>query len=52
MILIQTEKKMNMRNRNERDAERRNYIKARTLENIELVKNDPQSLYVKYGKDT
>ena len=41
-----------MRNRNERDAERRNYIKAKTFENIELVKNDPQSLYAKYTKDT
>jgi len=31
-------------NRNERDTQRRNYIKAKTLENLKLVQDDPQSL--------
>lgn len=34
-----------MRNRNVRDAERRNYIKEKIIENLECVKNDPQSLF-------
>lgn len=33
-----------MTNRNKRDAERRQYIKQKTLSNIESVKNDPESL--------
>lgn len=36
-----------MKNRNERDAERRNYIRERTKENLDIVVNDPQSLFAK-----
>jgi len=39
-----------MTNRNERDTARRNYIKQRTLENLKLVKNDPQSLFAEPNK--
>ena len=35
-----------MRNRNMRDAERRNYIRERTKENLGKVLNDPQSLFI------
>jgi hypothetical protein len=34
-----------MKNRNKRDAERRNYIEQKTEENLRLTKNDPQSLF-------
>jgi hypothetical protein len=36
-----------MKNRNQRDTARRNYIKQRTEENLKFTKNDPQSLFAK-----
>jgi hypothetical protein len=36
---------MKMTNRNIRDTERRNYIKEKIQENLEMVVNDPESLF-------
>lgn len=35
------------KNRNQRDTERRNYIKEKTEENLKLTRDDPQSLFAK-----
>lgn len=40
-----------MKNRNERDAQRRNYIKERTKENLQRVVDDPQSLFAASNED-
>jgi len=42
---------MKMKNRNVRDAERRNFIKNRIEENLLLVKDDPQSLFAPDNED-
>lgn len=39
-----------MKNRNQRDTERRQYIKEKTLENLKLVENDPESLFAEPNK--
>jgi hypothetical protein len=41
-----------MKNRNQRDAERRNYIKQRTEENLKAVLDDPNSLFAASNKNT
>ncbi len=41
-----------MKDRNQRDTARRNYIKQRTEENLKLVRNDPQSLFAEQIKNT
>ena len=40
-----------MKNRNIRDAERRNFINKMIEENLECVKDDPQSLFSEVQND-